>query len=43
MITHRKKQELIDTIDLMPGHKQRFIELFKRIDNVSIFVRSFEM
>ena len=35
MITHRKRQELIDSIELLPGHKQRFIELFRRIDNVS--------
>ena len=35
MLTHRKKQEIIDSIELLPGHKQRMIDLFRRIDNVS--------
>lgn len=35
MITHRKKQELIDSLAVPRAHKQRFTELFRRIDHVS--------
>ena len=36
MITHRKKQELIDSMNVLPAHRQRFTDLFKRIDHVSL-------
>ena len=38
MLTHRKKQEILDSIAFMPGHKQKMIDLFRRIDTVSQFV-----
>ena len=38
MMTHRKKQEILDSIAFMPGHKQKMIDLFRRIDTVSHFV-----
>ena len=38
MMTHRKKQEILDSIAFMPGHKQKMIDLFRRIDTVSHFL-----
>lgn len=36
MMSQRKKQELFGQIDFLPGHKQRLIDLFRRVDNVSL-------
>ena len=40
MLSQRKKTDLIGSIDLMPGHKTRMIELFRRIENVSFEVHA---
>jgi hypothetical protein len=36
MLTAKKKQEVIDSIDFMPGHKAKMIEVFKKIETVSV-------
>jgi len=35
MISQRKKQEMLDSIDFLPGHKAKLLELFKKIETVS--------
>mmetsp|Transcript_30566 Transcript_30566/g.40650 ORF Transcript_30566/g.40650 Transcript_30566/m.40650 type:complete len:105 (+) Transcript_30566:504-818(+) len=34
MMSQRKKQELFGQIDFLPGHKQRLIDLFRKVDNL---------
>ena len=36
MMSAKKKQELFGQIDFLPGHKQRLLDLFRRVDNVSL-------
>ena len=42
MLTHRKKQEILDSISFRPGHKQKMVDLFRRIELVSftLFIAS---
>ena len=35
MLTHRKKRLILDSITFLPGHKQKMVDLFRKIDNVS--------
>ena len=35
MMSQRRKNEVMTSIEFLPGHKQRLIDLFKRIDTVS--------
>jgi hypothetical protein len=35
MLSQRKKQEIIDSIGFLPGHRAKLIEVFKKIETVS--------
>ena len=34
MISHKKRNEMYDQLQLLPGHKTKLDELFKRIENL---------
>jgi len=35
MLSQRKKQELLDSLMFLPGHRAKMIEVFKKIETVS--------
>ena len=34
MLSQRKKQEILESIDFLPGHRAKMIEVFKKIEAV---------
>jgi hypothetical protein len=35
MISHREREELMGTLKMLPGHRERFINLFKTIERLN--------
>jgi hypothetical protein len=35
MISHREREELMGTLKMLPGHRERFINLFKTMEQLN--------